>query len=47
MLKEIPMPVKKINGFLINELNKFINEQRDAVLRFYTRLVDVDVDSLV
>ena len=44
MLKELPTPSKLINGFLIEEINKFIREQKQNVLNFYTALVDVDVE---
>ena len=46
MLKELPAP-KQINGFLVGKLNEFIRAEKDSVLRFYTRLVDIDVDSMV
>ena len=47
MLKELPVPAKKINGFIIEDLNKFICEQTDNVLQFYTQLINVDIESSV
>ena len=38
---------KKINGFIIEDINKFIREQKQKVLEFYTSVVDVDVDKAI
>ena len=38
---------KKINGFIIEDINKFIREQKRSVLKFYTSVVDVDVDKAI
>jgi hypothetical protein len=47
MMKELPVMSKKINGFIIEDINKFIREQKQSVLKFYTSVVDVDVDKAI
>ena len=46
-MKELPIPEKNISGFDVKDINQYIVSQKRNVLKYYQRLVDIDLSKVV